>query len=89
MAKNISCDAHDYFEIVCMRRSLIKITAKDNNKYHGIATDIKLIKKQEYLQIDDGNKIVQISLSDVIKLEALGNRIEQHNFTFISGSESL
>ena len=34
MKNSISCDAHDYFEIVCMRRSLIKVTAKDNKIYH-------------------------------------------------------
>jgi Rho-binding antiterminator len=84
MAKNISCDAHDYFEIVCMRRSLIKVTTKDNKNYHGIATDIKLVEKQEYLQINDGNKVDEITLSEVIKLEALGNIVEKHNFTFIN-----
>ncbi len=62
MANNISCDAHDYFEIVCMRRSLIKLTSKDNKIYHGIATDIKLVEKQEYLQFSDGSKIQQLLL---------------------------
>ncbi|OUR75813.1 hypothetical protein A9Q75_17085 [Colwellia psychrerythraea] len=81
MANNISCDAHDYFEIVCMRRSLIKVTTKDNKKYHGIATDIKLVEKQEYLQISDDIKTQQVLLSEVKTLEALGNSIEQHNFS--------
>ena len=80
MANNISCEAHDYFEIVCMRRSLIEVTTKDNKKYHGIATDIKLVEKQEYLNIIDGNEIRQVLLSDVKKLEALGNSATQHNF---------
>ena len=81
MAKNISCDAHDYFEIVCMRRSLIKVTSKDNKIYHGIATDIKLVEKQEYLQISDDIKTEQLLLSEVKTLEALGNIIAQHNFS--------
>ncbi len=81
MANNISCEAHDYFEIVCMRRSLIEVTTKDNKKYHGIATDIKLVEKQEYLNIIDGNEIRQVLLSDVKKLEALGNSATQHNFS--------
>lgn len=80
MAKNISCEAHDYFEIVCMRRSLIKVTTKDNKIYHGIATDITLVEKQEYLQISDDIKTQQLLLSDVKTLEALGNNIAQHNF---------
>jgi Rho-binding antiterminator len=81
MANNISCEAHDYFEIVCMRRSLIEVTTKENKKYHGIATDIKLVEKQEYLNIIDGNEIRQVLLSDVKKLEALGNSATQHNFS--------
>ena len=81
MKNNISCDAHDYFEIVCMRRSLIKVTAKDNKIYHGIATDIKLVEKQEYLQISDDIKTQQLLLSEVKILEALGNKIAQHNFS--------
>jgi Rho-binding antiterminator len=80
MTKNISCDAHDYFEIVCMRRSQVKVTAKDN-KYCGIATDIKLVKKQEYLLIKDGINTQQILLSDVKQLEAIGNSVAQHNFS--------
>jgi len=81
MVNNISCEAHDYFEIVCMRRSLIKVMTKDNKKYHGIATDIKLVEKQEYLNIIDGDEIHQLLLSDVKKLEALGNNPAQHNFS--------
>lgn len=81
MTNNISCDAHDYFEIVCMRRSLIKVTTKDNKKYHGIATDIKLVEKQEHLIISDGIRIEQLLLSEIKKLEAIGNKIAQHNFS--------
>lgn len=81
MTKNISCDAHDYFEIVCMRRSQVRVTAKDNKKYSGIATDIKLVKKQEYLLISDGINTQQIRLSDVKQLEAIGNSLAQHNFS--------
>lgn len=80
MKKNISCDAHDYFEIVCMRQSHIKITSKDNKKYVGVAVGIQIIQKQEYLQIDDGINPQQLLLSDVKQLEALGNTIDQHNF---------
>ena len=75
MTKNISCDAHDYFEIVCMRRSQVKVTAKDNRKYYGLATDIKLVNKQEYLLISDGMNTQQILLSDVKQLEAIRNSI--------------
>ena len=30
MVNNTSCDAHDYVEIVCMRRSQIEVMTKDN-----------------------------------------------------------
>lgn len=81
MTNNISCDAHDYFEIVCMRRSQVKITAKNNKKYYGMATDIKLVNKQEYLLISDDINTQQILLSDVKQLEAIGNSVSQHNFS--------
>ncbi len=81
MKNNISCDAHDYFEIACMRRSQVKVTAKSNKKYSGIATNIKLINKQEYLLISDGMNTQQILLSDVKQLEAIGNSVSQHNFS--------
>ena len=82
MANNISCDAHDYFEIVFMRRSYIKVTTKDNKECYGIATDIKLIEQKEFLQISKGIKVQQLLLSEVKKLEAIGNKIAQHNFSF-------
>jgi len=81
MANNISCDAHDYFEIVCMRRNLIKVTTKDNKKYHGIAIDIKLVEKQEYLQISAGITTHEIALMAVKRLESLDNSHAQHNFS--------
>lgn len=81
MTNNISCDAHDYFEIVCLRRSQVKVTVKDNKKYYGMATDIRLVNKQEYLLISDDINTQQILLSDVKQLEAIGNNIAQHNFS--------
>jgi Rho-binding antiterminator len=50
MANNISCDAHDYFEIVCMRQSHVIVISKKHETYTGIAAGIKLINKQEYLK---------------------------------------
>jgi len=63
-----------------MRRSQIKVTAKDNKKYLGTAIDIKLIEKQEYLLISNANNIQQILLSEVKQLEAIGNNVAEHNF---------
>ncbi len=83
MANNISCDAHDYFEIVCMRQSHVIVISKKHEKYTGIAAGIKLINKQEYLKIDNGINSELILLTEVKKLEARNNPIEQHNFTVI------
>ena len=80
MTTKISCDAHDYFEIICMRRSLVKITTKDNKELYGRAIDIYLVEKQEYLKISDGINVQQVLLSEVKELEAVGNDIAQHNF---------
>ena len=80
MANQISCDAHDYFEIVCMRRSLIKVTTYKNQQYQGIAINIKLFEKQEFLHIANSINTKNILLSEVKKLEALGNSVDKHNF---------
>lgn len=51
MTENISCDAHDYFEIVCMRQSKIEVTTKTNEIFLGVATDIIRLNDQEVLTI--------------------------------------
>ena len=51
MNKRISCDAHDYFEIVCMRRSQILVSTNSNEKYQGMAFDINVIEDKEVLLI--------------------------------------
>jgi len=51
MTKNISCDAYDYFEIVCMRQSEVEVTTKTNKIFLGIATDIIKLNGQEVLTI--------------------------------------
>lgn len=81
MANQISCDAHDYFEIVCMRRSLIKITTHNKQQYQGIAIDIKHFEKQGHLHIVNGITNQNIPLNEAKKLEALGNSATQHNFS--------
>ncbi len=80
MTSLISCEAHDYFEIVCMRSSNIMVTTYSNDVFTGTACNIKLIDKNEVLQVDDGNSIYHIPLTDIKKLEALSNKNSQHNF---------
>lgn len=81
MTSRISCDAHDYFEIVCMRRSQILVTTHNNEKYQGIAFDISVIENKEMLQIKAHNVFNYILLTDIKTLHAIGNKIESHNFS--------
>ncbi|MDE3272333.1 Rho-binding antiterminator [Pseudoalteromonas sp. G4] len=81
MTKRISCDLHDYFEIVCMRQSNIRITIKGNVTYQGKAVDLKTLQGTELIEVQlaDG-KIKRINIAEVITLSACGNIPASHNF---------
>ncbi|GLX78293.1 hypothetical protein tinsulaeT_16330 [Thalassotalea insulae] len=81
MTTNISCDAHDYFEIVCMRRSQIRVTTYSKQGIEGIAWDIKLIDKVEMICIRQRDNTAFIALTDINSLTAFGNQQSQHNFS--------
>ncbi|EPJ43854.1 MAG: hypothetical protein OFPII_38970 [Osedax symbiont Rs1] len=80
MLKNLSCEQHDYFEIICMRQSLMTVTTHKNRKYCGIAVDIKRVNNSESLQINRDNKVEYVALAEIKRLEVSGNKIIQHNF---------
>lgn len=81
MTKRISCDLHDYFEIVCMRQSNIRTTVKGNVTYQGKAVDLKTHQGVEWLevQLTDG-EMKRINIAEVISLSACGNIPASHNF---------
>lgn len=81
MTKRISCDLHDYFEIVCMRQSNIRITIKGNVTYQGKAVDLKTLQGTELIEVQlaDG-EIKRINIAEVITLSACGNIPASHNF---------
>lgn len=81
MTKRISCDLHDYFEIVCMRQSNILITIKGNVTYQGKAVDLKTLQGTELIEVQlaDG-EIKRINIAEVITLSACGNIPASHNF---------
>jgi len=81
MTKNISCDAHDYFEIVCMRQSKIEVTTKTDETFSGIATDIIKLNDQEVLMIKVQAHLEKVPLIEVKKLTAIGNQVSSHNFS--------
>jgi len=81
MANKISCDAHDYFEIVCMRQSKIEVMTKANVTYAGIATDIIKLNGQEVLTIKAQEYLEEVPLIEVKTLTAIGNKLAGHNFS--------
>lgn len=83
MAKQISCEAHDYFEIVCMRRSKIRVTLTDQRELSGEAKDIVRHEGKEFLVLVQDSGDVEIKLNDVRTLKALNNPVAQHNFEVV------
>lgn len=81
----LACDIHDYFEIICMRKSQVAITISNGNICHGTALNIIVKNKQEFLVLQlsqaDIKEAIEVALTDIKQLEALGNKIEKHNFT--------
>lgn len=81
MSKLISCDVHDYFEIVCMRKSQVTVTTKNGETTSGQASTISLTQdKQEQLLVTNNENTVAVKLTDIAKLTAHGNLVPQHNF---------
>ncbi|AWB65832.1 hypothetical protein C2869_04975 [Saccharobesus litoralis] len=80
MTKLISCDLHDHFEIVCMRRSQVQVTLADGNKQTGQALDIVLENGKEWLKLQTDSELLSINLLDINCLAAINNPIAAHNF---------
>lgn len=72
MAENvISCELHDFVEVVCMYNYHLKLTLKDGQIIEGKAVDIaNSADKREYLVID-GDSRQQIDLTQLAKMEVL------------------
>jgi Rho-binding antiterminator len=84
MTSRISCDAHDYFEIVCMRRSLIKVTTNNKQVLKGIAYSIDIIERQEILKIKTHNGFEIVLLTDIKALRAIGSKVAHHDFFIVT-----
>lgn len=68
----ISCDHHDYFEIVCMRKSRVRVLLKDTSILEGVAQTIHQHAGREYLVLDTGAKTPQeVELTDIKQLTGL------------------
>lgn len=67
----ISCELHDYVEVVCMYSYQLKLTLKDGRIIEGKAVDItNSPEKREYLMIDSGTQ-QQVDLTELAKMEVL------------------
>ena len=70
--KLISCELHDYIEVVCLYHYLVRLTLKDQSIIEGKARDIVTSPdKKEFLllEMDDGSQ--QIELTTLRKMEVL------------------
>lgn len=68
----ISCELHDYIEVVCMYRYQIRLTLKDGATVEGKARDvITSPDKKEFLLLEMGVGPQQIELTTLRKLEVL------------------
>ncbi len=65
----ISCDQHDYIEIVCMYRYPVELTLKSGEIIQGIAVDIILNdQKEECIKLDVNNTSQNVILTSLHKL---------------------
>lgn len=84
MAQLINCDLHDYFEIVCMRQSNIKIMLHNNITYHGKAINLRTNQGVECIEVAlNCGEIKRFSLIEINTLCATGNNIQNHNFELV------
>ncbi len=67
----ISCELHDYIEVACMYRYLVKLILKDGQIIEGKAIDIVTsAEKREYLVIKNEQE-QQVELTQLVSLHVL------------------
>ncbi len=68
----ISCELHDYIEVVCTYRYLLKLTLKDQSTIEGKARDVVTSPdKREFLLLETDIGEQQIELTMLRKMEVL------------------
>ena len=66
----ISCNQHDYIEIVCMFRYPLKITLKSGQLIEGVAVDVAVNEDHlECLKIDISGQLHSIIVDQISQLE--------------------
>ena len=77
----ISCQAHDYVEIVCMRASRVHLQLYSGEQVAGIAEDISRVGGIECLQLKTPAGVISVDLMTIKTLEARDNLVNAHNFS--------
>ncbi|MCE7913673.1 MAG: transcriptional regulator [Nitrosomonas sp. PRO4] len=67
----ISCELHDFVEVACMYRYLLKLSLKNNQVIEGKAIDIVNSPKGRECLLIDGNPQQQVELTQLTKMEVL------------------
>ena len=75
MAKIIDCHVHDHFEIACMRRSHVTLTLHDGTVVVGLALDLLVKDKKEFVCLDtqECSEVRLIDLTDIDTLQVFGS----------------
>lgn len=68
----MSCNQHDYIEIVCMYRFLVKLTLKSGAEIEGVALDTdRNTSKAECINIEVDGSETLVLLDAIRKMEVL------------------
>jgi Rho-binding antiterminator len=67
----ISCELHDFVEVVCMYGYQLRLILKNGEVIEGKAVDILSIDQQELLVVDDNGEKKQVDLIALAKMQVL------------------
>jgi len=67
----ISCHQHDYIEIACLYRLLLRVELKHGESLDGRARDTGSRGGREWLQLETGSGLRELDLADVHRITAL------------------
>jgi Rho-binding antiterminator len=66
----ISCEQHDYVEIVCIFQFPVRLTLKNDHIIEGVASNIKVnSEKQEYLEVNKNGTSVLVLLDELSQMD--------------------
>ncbi len=67
----ISCHQHDYIEIACLYRLLLRLTLKSGESFDGRALDTGSRGGREWLQLETTDGLKEVDLDRVRRITAL------------------